>query len=93
MVCGAGLDIPSSDVPGIASGSAEDDSVDMGEFWPLKVGAVCIKGVLFPMVVESEELSCSLLVVVEDMDVLGDVGYSSNFFGDVGLWESARLVI
>ncbi len=78
------LDVPSSKFPGRGSGLSHDLNVDQGEFWPFEVWPVDIKGVLFPSVLELEELSRTSLILVW-IDVSGDIGRGlySDSLGDV----------
>lgn len=92
VVSGAFLDVSLLYVPGIGSGEAQDLSIDWGEFWPLEVGAVRIEGVLLLSVLESKELSRTVLVSF-GVDVGGDVGVDPDFLGDVSVREAIGLLV
>ncbi len=75
VVSGSYLDIPLSDIPCVRSGDPQDRAVDFGEFGPLEVWPVDIKGVLFPSVLEPKEFS-GLSLVFFWIDVSGDIGHN-----------------
>lgn len=70
------LNISPSEVPGVGSGNAKDLSVDWGEFRPLVIRAIWIKGVVPCSVLDPEELPWG--------DVVGDCGSYSYSFGKGG---------
>lgn len=92
MVRDAFFDISSLKVPCVGSGESQDLSIDWGEFWPLKIGAVGIKGVFFPLVLKPEEFSGSSLVFF-GVNVCGDVREDSNLLGDVGIGEFVWFLV
>ncbi len=93
VIRGSDLDVSSPGVPCVSPGRTEYKSVNLGEFWPLEVGAVCIEGVFLPSVLELKELPGHSLVGVMDLDVFGDVRGVSDLFGDISVGESIGLLI
>lgn len=78
------LNVSAPDLPGGSLGLSKESNVNSSEFGPLEVRAVCIEGVLFPLVLESESFSAGSCIVDRvDSDVLRDIRSSSNLFGDV----------
>ncbi len=86
------FDISSSYVPSIGSGDAQDLTINVGEFRPLKVRAINIEGVLLPSVLEPEDFSGLLLIFIW-VDVSWDVGGNSDGFGDFGVGEAIGLLV
>ncbi len=92
VLCDVVLDIPSANVPGIRSGDPKDCAINLGELGPLEIWPIDIEGVLFPSVLESEELSRTSSILVW-VDVSGDIGCDLNGFGDVGVGGLVGVIV
>ncbi len=94
------LNVAPLELPCGGSGCSHDLSINWGELWPLEIGPIDIEGVLFPLVLEPEELPRGVLVLIR-VDVSGNIGrgLDSDGFGDVvvdegiGVTGRGRVVI
>ncbi len=97
-ICRSVFNVSSSKLPCHGSGGTHDFSVNGGEFWPLKVRAIDVEGVLLSSGLEEKELLQGSLVIVGikivgdgGWDIFGDVGADSNLLGDVPVNESVGV--